>query len=343
MESSFAPPALEALENALKGYFNRLLGKKTESLDRFPGLSGYGDTRSENTLVYALSPDYEGVFNPVLGGLPLEATDLLSGSETAQINGVPLAYPKTVVIKALDFGQQPIPGAKLDFFRGGAQPEFTLNTDAGGVAILPQGPFAGAKGLDEAYEVRLNGISTRLPAWRLYDAANRGASEAALIDLHFNVPGGPVDPTIDLAKRRIVTDSGDQLPAILGRLTDEANAQPVALAPQKGAWLEIDLGRDRAVAEVELTVARSGKLWPAFDLTAYSTGQTSGESYVWAKEIDSRYALRSRGVRLPDGSTRMVYHGIPQRFRFLRLVSAEAGEAELVRVVVHPVHVDEPK
>ncbi|MGV3617767.1 MAG: hypothetical protein ACO1SV_20775 [Fimbriimonas sp.] len=333
------------------------------SADRFPGLLGYGDTRFEGSVPGLTILPYDPVSSPIFEVNPLEPTGLLSATEVATLNGrldgtveatglPPL--PKTLLVRVLDLQGRVLPNVELSFFQtnGGrlveGAPAFNLVSGATGTALLPTrdgvGPFGKLEpnGSNHTMLVRAtrNGVTewSWLKAWQAMDTASRGTAAAAFLELRFNLPGAALEAGTNLAKERVVTDSAQSLPARLAAATDDDPKTEATLSGKVGDWVEIDLGRDRTIAEIDLLV-RPGKFWSKFDILAYATGQTPNETVVWAKEVDFAWTADNRHDPVPNatGVVNVSYRGQPRRFRYIRLVNKGGGPGELGEVRAIPV------
>jgi hypothetical protein len=182
----------------------------------------------------------------------------------------------------------------------------------------------------------VNGVSewTWLKAWQLVDYASRGNRSAAFVAIRLAVPTLPLETETNLAADRIVTDSAGSVPAKLAALIDGANDSEATLNGKPGDWIEIDLGRDRTVGEVDL-VAEPGSFWSKYDLVTYATGQRPEEAQIWTREIDAAWTFGNRRQMLGANRASVAYRGKPRRFRFLRIVNrgAEPGRLAEIRVV----------
>jgi hypothetical protein len=155
------------------------------------------------------------------------------------------------------------------------------------------------------------------------------------MDVRINI-GGDVDRTANLAKNKIVTDSSSMLPAKLAVLADESNETAVELPQGKGAWVEIDLGRDRAFGEVRLTP--KGAMWEQFSISAYATGQTSADAKPVVKEASFSWARTNRSDSEQGDARSVAYRTTGVRARYLRIVRlGEGGPGNLAEIKVFPL------
>ncbi len=338
------------------------------STDRFGGLLGGGETRWDGGLPSQIDLPNEPVFSAILESTPMPETDLLSMTAVAILNrrldGLALQseaalspLPITMLIRPTDLAGRSLGGTEFAFFapEGGKytldQPLFTVLTSETGTAFLPkdvlQRLVAEIKDRPERGALLVRCVSRGqtewawLKLWRLMDAYARGNTAAAVIDLPFNVPTEPLEPSQNLAENKIVTDSGGGLPAQLIGLIDGKLGASVALSGEEGAWVEVDLGRDRPVAEVRLAM-EPGAFWNRFDILFYATGQQPIEALKWARELDGAWTLANRAGPA-EGSLRwLTYRGAAARVRFIRIVNREKREgASLAEIRVTPAQFTE--
>lgn len=283
--------------------------------------------------------------------------------------------PPTVILKVTDLSGLPVGEATVEGFPmangsiRASEPQFKVQTGAAGTVALPSLP----SGLPADWKGFLATLPTNslfgrldpngrngvlllqikkgetpsyafLKAWQLADAYRRSPSPAMVFEVRVDV-GADVDRSQNLAKNRIVSDSANTLPAKLLPLVDESEDGSVELGGGKDAWIEIDLGRDRAFGEVRL--AGKGPFWERFTVMAYATGQTFQEAKVLAREANWTwtYANRSEAGK-SDGVRTVSYRSAGLRARYIRIVRNEDGPAgSLAEVMVHPLKASdgEPK
>ncbi len=328
------------------------------SSDIHPGIMGYGDTRFDGPLLGAITLLYEPYWSPLTEAQQIESTELLSLTDVAMLNrpnsrSENLAdalkiIPDTVLLRAMDLIGRPLPNMELSFFqsKGGRfdvdPPVFSVVTDSRGSAVLPKrrgGLFGEAPvdGLNSVFLVSAsaNGVTEWgwLKGWQLVDAYHRGGPGAAVFDMRFNLPGAPVDTSVDLAQERLVTDSIASSPATLGALIDNNPASSLKLGAKKGDWVEIDLGRDRTIAAIEV-LGSTSEMWSRFDVLAYGTGQRLADATVWAREQDWAWTASNRRD-LVGGVPVVSYRGQPLRVRYIRLVNKldQAGEVGGIKIL----------
>ncbi len=320
---------------------------------RYPGIMGWGDTQCDAALASALNLSYQAVFNPIFEGIRPERTDLFSATTVALINRtlggnfkpeLLTDLPKTVIIRAVDYNGGELKDTELSFFQSvngmvpDAPPVFTATTATGGTVLISSRDAAGGQAnpygplsdLRTTFLVKASGNGCTewawLPAWELFDSASRGNKAAAVFELYFNLPSAPIDMDSNLAKNRIVTDSGNKLPAQLVPLVDGDLQTEVTLGSKAGDWVEIDLGRDRPIAEVRISFKGSDS-WKRFDLITYATGQRVTDAFIWSREMDLDWSLANRSADEGNGVRSIAYRGAAQRFRFLRIINGVEGTA----------------
>jgi hypothetical protein len=329
------------------------------SIDLYPGVIGYGDTRYEGVLAGPIGMVYEPFPSASSGLLPLVPSGLLASTDVAILNARVerspdgLEMPKTTLIKASDIFGRPLNNQQLDFFQSrdgripDGQPTFSVTTsEVAGTALLPNptgfGPFGKLtpNGGNGTFLIRAtaHGVTEWgwLKAWQLIDSANRGNKAAGVMDVRFNLPSVALDPSVDLAKDRIITDSTNMLPAKLGPLVSGGTDKEVTLGRKIGDWVEIDLGRDRTIGEITL-IGSPEAFWPQFDISVYSTGQKPSEASPWASELNWNWTASNRRDLVGSDSNivSVAYRAPETRIRFIRIVnrSSSAGKLRAIRVV----------
>lgn len=311
-----------------------------------PGILGFGDTRDDRPAPQQLPLTYGPWFDPTLA-TPLEATDLLAATEVALLDslqagttmGAALAQltPKVLLLSVRDSLNVPIPDAEVAFGSG----DFSFKTNARGLAQIPADAL-GDFGRPWPVRVRKGGAveATELEPWMVVDAVKRSGVTAALVQVRFHLPDGRIEPT-NAAAGKLVTDATGRMPAQLTLLTDGSTDRAIELDGARGAWVEVDLGRDRPLGEVALKL-RDRKAWGRFDVVVYATGQRPAEAQRWATEMDAKWALARRS-RTEDDVSELVYRGRGIRGRFIRIVSLEPGPPmNLAEIEVRLLTMEEP-
>lgn len=344
-------------------------------VSRFAGLEGWGDTRDDRQwlpLIGLPSPLWS---NPMELASPLPAHGLLSRTTVVWLNQaqgklgdarleLPL-LPTAAFVRVLDVSNKPLGLIDVDVLRQGdsgwavAQ---TLKTDRVGNLLLagvpspgrPTTPF-GPVGREGAWLLlRVKGFGQTvfawLPAWQLMDERARGGQAATMFDLRVPLTPAWLDMNTNLAFERVASDSAGSFPAQLQSLTDGDPATGATVTgsstgpavgglgePLNPAWLEVDLGRDRFVGEIALTLAAGSSLWPRFDLEGYNTGQRVEQKRLLFREVAGVENLAARAEPSADGQTVTIRYRIaPAQIRYLR-IEASAGVAEVREIAAHPV------
>ena len=321
--------------------------------DRFPGLLGYGDTRFEGFLPYAIGVPYEPVSSENRMMDLLEPTDLLSASDVATVNaqvtGVAAKLPSTILVRALDLAGHPISGGKLTFkaiapdAKSLVDLATTASTGTTGTFLLPSngadGPFKlGSSSMTDGLllaTLSANGQSESawIKAWQLLDSASRGNKAVCIFDLRFNICDAELDSSVNLATDRILTDSAASDPAKLATMTDGRLETEASLGEKPGDWFEIDLGRDRTIGELDLDLGNS-PFWNQFSVIGYATGQSASGQTPLIRETDFGWTRQNRGG--PNG---MNYRVSAVRVRYLRIVNISGGPARVREFVIRPAKI----
>lgn len=346
--------------------------------DRFPGLTGFGDTRCDASALPQLFLPYEPWPEPTIDDMPMEATDLLCSTDVGALNtnlGMRRGFrgrhlydvPGLIFLRVWDRNRRPLANQRIAFYQsaGGVlkteKPAFEATTDVNGILILPKRPVSqpdplqsisghvlkpnpfGAIDLDGKNGVLLLKAMVGnvdewawLKLWQLVDTNRRNPVGPPFIDVRFNATDGPLDSETNHAKGRIVTDSVESLPAKLVALVDGNLDSASPLPDAKGAWVEIDLGRDRVIGEVRLVAAKA-PFWNRFDVVVYGTGQTPGEAQQWATERNWAWSIANRADIEPGGARSVAYRATAKRVRFIRIVNKGASEpAPIAELIVKP-------
>jgi len=346
--------------------------------DFAPGLFG-GDARDDSLYPKLLPIPETQWSSPMAVALPTPMNSYLSRTDVGFLNAAVgdlgparsakwAALPQLCLVRAFDATGKPLGNTTLTFYQvhqgePNAVPAFTTKTAAqGGAANLENRPtsIAGAAspygvleagGKNGLFLVKAEARNTVswawLPIWRFIDEYRRGNTGAAMVDLRFNIPSGPLNLDQDLALNKIVTDSAGSLPAQLAALVDGNAGTECVFAPARSTWIEIDLGRDRPLGEVVIdlpTDTTRAQIWPQFEVFAYGTGQKPNEARLYAKEINGPAALLWRRIVSQDapGLISLAYRGAPERARYVRILAPGGPAAGAVRIRSIRVHTATP-
>lgn len=329
--------------------------------DRFPGLMGGGDTRWDGDIPGVMMISEQTLYTPddpipvgdPCGLLALTDVYMLDSSIGKPIApGLPSVAPKSILLLARDLQLQPLAGAALSFYQSSGSkiadgpPVFTLKVPDTGDVPLPnrdaESVFGklnpdGSNGL-MLVKAELNGVTEWgfVKAWQIVDAYARGIALAGILTLTFDLPSTQLETDEDLASQKFVTDSTGLSPDKLGMLIGGAGKAAVTLGSKAGDWVEVDLGRDRTLAEIRLTAGEG--FWRQFDILLYGTGQRPAEAQLFARERDWAFARRNRSDG-PAADATVSYRGAPVQVRFIRIVNRSGGPGEISKISVIPAKV----
>jgi hypothetical protein len=289
---------------------------------------------------------------------------MLSRSETTILNALvgkaerALPWDMTtnaLFIRIFTADGPPPPGTKVDIYQliGGAfgsQPVYSEVLEANG-SVLMTGRSGGTFGKSNPFgDLNKDGSNSWLlavvrsgdkvdsvwiPVWQLWDEYARGNQAAAFLELRVQLLDTNLDRTVNLAEGKLATDARGRFPAELMPLTDGKLDTSVSLGNEPaGYWIEIDLGRDRTMAEISLVF--DGAPWKQFKILTYKTAQNAGEATVWSEETN---AVSSGAMRQsPDGKTVMTYLATPVRSRYIRIVPVSREPVKLSEIRVVPAN-----
>jgi len=302
------------------------------SSDLAPGLTGYGDTRFEGTLPGTLTIPYEPSSSPIFDVTPLSVQALLPATDIAFIDakhrGKAVELPKTTIIRVLDLVGRPISGADYILLNPSTGVPFAEGKTGTGSVVLPA-TMAGEPAGMRLLRVTKNGVSDDfwIKTWQLVDTAARGNQAVAFLEARLNLPDLSIEQS-DLAKGKSISNSENDPPAKLVSLVGNGAPSGVTFVGKDRAWVEIDLGRDRTIAEIALF--SEGDFWKSFQILGYGTGQRVDEASPFAIEADFRWAFANR--KDADGAVR--YRGPAPRVRFIRIINRGKSDGRLNRIEI---------
>lgn len=253
--------------------------------------------------------------------------------------------PKALILALTDGGGLPIAGADVEVFQTTAaglstEAVYKKKSTSNGYVVLGstdgKGPFADLSpdGSNSWYLVRVTREfvteTAWLPATNVIAEAARG-NAAPTVELRLMMGSGEIKTDDDLAAGKFVTDSMGRFPAELTAVVDGDPSTSVEVTPgDKPYTLDIDLGRDRLIAAVEIET--TGDLWDTFDISVSKTGQ-KGEFEPWFKEGAGAMRLAERGQA--SGANKVVtYLATAVRARTLRLTVKSGNKVNLAAIRV---------
>ena len=298
------------------------------------GLMG-GETRSEANLPPAIDLPTEPMFSPLLISAALRPTGLLGMPQVAFLNGLPTDLPKIALGRLVNHEGYPYDAASLEFSLVTAPDHkviYRTNVEGGQLFLLPV-TLLGADPLHTVLRVKVTeGDGTAIAYFfgrQLAEEKWRGNAAAAIVDLVCDLPSAPILDE-DVAANKAISSGPDLSPVGLANLLTPGNTSPVTLPGNAQSWVEIDLGHDRTVGEVEIVAT---KIWSGFDLRTYETGQDSSEAVAWIHEMDGDWTLANRAQVNADGTRTLIYHPRVSKFRYLRIVSrVDQPDAQIVSI-----------
>ncbi len=316
--------------------------------DPFGGISGRGETRFEGAIPRTFFMPREPVHHPLLNIGLAEPTGLMSmsdafglnqdlGKRGAQRGTYYQSSPILTIFKALDMTGKPIANAKLSAFRmqdrtpKPEEPFAVIATNSNGEFAMPKQlvdgkptshPFGKIFGDGSNCTILLelvpnSNMVSFIKAWQILDLFARAGASPAVFEVRFNATDAPIE-TSNLATNRIVSMS---FPAKISGpelIIDGDYLTGRDLPSEVGSWVEIDLGRDRAIGEVRLGY-EARTFWRDFEILGYSTGQKPEEATVWRREKDSVLTAVLWGNLHSEAQAVVPYRAPAQRFRYIRI------------------------
>ncbi len=266
-------------------------------------------------LLAGLVPPARPTNEPLFKQLARPETGPLTMSDVDRLMNPTVNYPGVIILRAVTPDGDPLAGIKLRF---ADQPEMT--TDKNGYAF-PASPAQGFVGtINVSAEAFGAKDSFSFSSAKLSNLYARGLAKAASIQLPFNLPASEITRDTNLVLGKPTRDSANSFPAQLLGMTDDNDATTFTLAPK--AWVEIDLGRDRFLGEVEFR----GELPEAFMVAVYGTTEKVKESRPWIAEAD--LATSQRNYPNLEAGVR-VYRPRPMGGRYIRILNASEKPATL--------------
>lgn len=167
--------------------------------------------------------------------------------------------------------------------------------------------------------------------WDLYDWVLRGNNVAASADVVLMTSNVELDYETNLSTDKIVTDSAGRFPAELSLLVDGMMDTGVYLQP--GAWVEIDLSRDRTFGMVE--VSTEGEFFGALEIFSFKTGQNPTEAKPFYRDVRAKVTSGLFGQKVGE-VTSLGYKSAAVQSRYVRIINTGTSEVKLTNVKVCP-------
>ena len=164
----------------------------------------------------------------------------------------------------------------------------------------------------------------------LWDWVGRQAGATALLESRVMLPGGPINSATNLAVGRLLRDPADRTPAELERIIDGQLGTGLQIPP--GAWVEVDLGRDRAIGEVQLAVA--GVPPSQVSLDVYKTGSRPSDAVAWFTSPDAAWLWALEPAQ--SGVRTATVRGSLTQSRYLRVVNRSQSPMDLRELRIFP-------
>lgn len=205
----------------------------------------------------------------------------------------------------------------------------TMNT--GGVFLNPAA-FSPSRqalltGPDEVLELvfsKGDSIQSLQLTWAdLVAEALRGSAAAASIEVRVPAVDSVVDESSNIAEGKVVEDSLGRFPAQLAALLDGKAETSIEMPGAEGGWIEVDLGRERPVTQVELTF--DGAPWRAFTIAFYGTSQSPASAQSWVQERESS---------LRESHGKVTYRGSLTLMRYIRIMPLSGEGVKLAELAV---------
>ncbi|MES1227923.1 MAG: hypothetical protein ABUL72_04575, partial [Armatimonadota bacterium] len=156
----------------------------------------------------------------------------------------------------------------------------------------------------------------------------RTGKNLATIEVRVPLPSNFVDRSTDFAYKRILRDQGNRKPGVLDALVDEDKETSMSFDSDQGqGWVEIDLGRDKPISEVQLVF--KGDVPDHYKLSTTETGNE--EQLVWLKEDFGQSQASKWGAKEGDLTTVKVRARL-RRARSIRFALGPHQKATLVAI-----------
>lgn len=300
---SFAP------FGALKYVNARIADGEPFSKGKLFPVQPWGDRRSDAQLLSALVPPVRSTNDPLFNQLARPIAGPLSLSEVSYLASGKIEFPTVLIAKLIT--PDGVDLEKTKFKIDGV--EYT--SDAQGLSILTKFPSGTVKNLSISAERHETSDSFECPSFRFSDLHARGNTQGISIQIPFHLPLLPINRESNLVFRKPTSDAAKSFPAQLIGLTDDDPQTKYRLAP--GAWVQIDLGRDRLLGEITAHMATN----ETFLVKVFQTGENAENAMSWLNT-----SLYTEYVDAKKPST--TYYPTPTTARFIRIYNP--GKTEII-------------
>lgn len=314
-------------------------------------LSWLPDTRDDGRRIPSLelpAPGFDTPGNPV----PLPDEGLISRAEVAYLQaslGKPANQPFTwsdfssgLLARAFSAHGDTLLDTKISLFRPGySTPILTGDSGKGGIiyftnAEVKANPLFSKDAANSAWllaRAERNGATatTWLPIWQVQEWFDRGNTGIASVELRFNLPTQALDFAQNLASERIITDAAGRFPAELSKLVDGNLDQGLTIAP--GQWIEIDLGRDRMVGQINLTTI--GDVSAPLHIFQYGTSQNISSAIRWVTLENLPFLSQLYGSKVGEAVTTPIINRTAQ-MRYVRFINRGETPISISEVQIFP-------
>ncbi|MBS1707432.1 MAG: hypothetical protein JSS65_01785 [Armatimonadetes bacterium] len=275
------------------------------------------------------------------------------GSTPEQCAALVQQVPNVLLVQIKDYTGQPVAACDVDYVpaKSGVPDESAAmhyRTDANGLFRV-SGRDAG-NGKKNAFgpvtpenlyvQIRTKRGKTVesfwMPVWSLWQEVARGNKSVGTLEYRVNQSSGEIDTRLDLALNKIVTDSAGSPPAQLVAMVDGKPETAFDFdTSAKPGWIEVDLGRDRPIGELRLSVPAGSKIWEMFDVAVYGTAQTPASARTWLRETMSTQHAALVSVE-KSGTLTYTYRAPAIAGRYLRIIPRDGKKVSLRAVEVYP-------
>lgn len=329
--------------------------------DRFPGVLGGGESRSDALLAPTFAFPHERFTdlyvdpNRMDVGAGLTATDVYAlNRNLGRRRGFSGDYlydvPASVLVTLVDpagrrLGNQEVTlyAARAGSFAGAAKLD-TLRTGESGTILLPKrdpgvppgsytptghqllaNPFgrvdAGGANGALAFRATVNGVEATA-VLKLWQVLDAAARSRQPLAMVTVMLAVPATP---LAPEPLSLAAGAAKLATGASADAIADNNPTTTLPPTGI-IDLDLGREVALGEIGFALAAEAGASGGFDLLAYRAGEKPEVARLFAREGDLAWSIATRGQPDANGARRLKYHGMPMRARFVRIVFHPGSE-----------------